>query len=66
VEKIGRKQINSKNLKIADNYPKGAFNNYVDRILQFPPPLHLVHIVIECPLTSNSHKLFYILHKNSK
>ena len=30
---------------------KGAFNNYVDRILPVlaPPPPHLVHVVIEWP-----------------
>ena len=32
---------------------KGAFNNYVDGILPFfdPLPPHLVHVVIEWPLT---------------
>ena len=43
----------------------GAFNNYVDRILNVDkdrhfstPSPHLVHVVIECPLIDNELKVF--------
>ena len=37
-----------------DQCSKGAFNNYVDRILPFfdPLPPHLIHVVIEWPKSS--------------